>query len=165
MLLVQIWRLVTHIFISDKLGFKLLFHVIWILTYGSTLESSTYSMHPEDYLFLFFFGTGCLSLVSFVMGPLLSLGYITHTGTSMVMMLLYVWSKEFPEQVSGSPIHRLLQRLPVPASVIAAASTQGSHAHAGHQAVRSRQNQGLLVAVRIHGNHHADGARRAGACA
>lgn len=89
----------SHIFLSEPLGFRLLMQVIWVLTYGSTLESSTYSIHPEDYLFLYFFGTVALSIISFIMGPLLHVGFVTVTGSSMVMMLLYVWSKEFPHQV------------------------------------------------------------------
>lgn len=89
----------THIFISDKLGFHLLMQAIWVLSYGSTLESSTYSIHPEDYLFLFFFGTVLTTVISFILGPLLQIGYVTYTGSAMVMMLLYVWSKEFPHQV------------------------------------------------------------------
>lgn len=96
---VQVWRLATHVFFADKLGFRLLFQCIWVLTYGSALESGTYSALPEDYLFLFIFATGCFTLVSLILGPLLGLGYILFTGSSMVMTLLYVWSKEFSQQV------------------------------------------------------------------
>lgn len=90
----------THTFIAGGLGFHLLMQVIWVLSYGSTLESSTYSIHPEDFLFLFFFGTVSTTIISFILGPLLQIGYITYTGSAMVMMLLYVWSKEFPYQVT-----------------------------------------------------------------
>ena len=96
---IQVWRLATHVFFADALGFRLLFQCVWVLTYGSTLESSTYSALPEDYLFLFIFATGCFTLMSLILGPLLGLGYILFTGSSMVMTLLYVWSKEFSQQV------------------------------------------------------------------
>eukprot|EP00892_Ulva_mutabilis_P009734 jgi/Ulvmu1/7132/UM034_0038.1 len=94
----QVWRIFTHVFISGKLSLPLLIHVIWVLTYGATLESSTYSIHPEDYLFLYFFATLCLSAISLIVGPVLGIGYVTYTGSSVVMMLVYIWSKEFPHQ-------------------------------------------------------------------
>jgi hypothetical protein len=99
---VQVWRLFTHAGVIGALGFPLLFNVIWILTYGSTLESSVYLIHPEDYLFMYIFGASVLALISLLTGPLLNLVYITYSGHAMVMMLIYVWSREFPEQVCYS---------------------------------------------------------------
>jgi hypothetical protein len=73
--------------------------IVWIFTYGSTLERSVYSIHPEDYLFMYIFGALGLAAISLVMGPLLGLANMAMTGKGMVMMLIYVWSKEFPHQV------------------------------------------------------------------
>jgi hypothetical protein len=34
-----------------------------------------------------------------IMGPLLGLAYIHISGKAIIMMMLYVWSRSFPEQV------------------------------------------------------------------
>ena len=96
----QIWRLLTHIFIAGKLGFPLLFNVIWILTYGATLEKSYYSNFPEDYVFMFLFGAAAMAGLAAVTGPILGIVYIPISGLSIIMMIIYIWSKEYPEQVS-----------------------------------------------------------------
>jgi hypothetical protein len=106
---VQVWRLVTHVGVVGGLGLPLLFDVIWILTYGSTLESSVYSLHPEDYLFMYIFGAGTLAVISLLTGPLLKLAYITFTGRAMVAMLIYVWSREFPRQARCYCLLQLLE--------------------------------------------------------
>ena len=101
----------THAAIIGKFGFPLIFNVIWILTYGSTLERSVYSIHPEEYLFMLLFGTGAMAVMSLIAGPLLHLAWFTISGKAIVMMMVYVWSKNFPEQVRpGGVVVCLLDR-------------------------------------------------------
>ena len=85
---------------------------------------------------MFFFGTVAMATMSLIMGPLLGLGFITHTGSSIVMMMVYVWSKEFPHQV-----HSFAPLVPAPK----AAHSTGP----GAQAARIQQDiscQGAVLA-------------------
>jgi Der1-like family len=105
----QVWRLATHGAIAGGLGFPLLFDLLIVLRFGATLEQSVYSIHPGDYLFMLIFGTGLMSVLSLIMGPLLRLGYIVASGKALVAMITYVWSKEFPEQVRARARSRRLR--------------------------------------------------------
>ena len=97
---IQIWRLVTHMTIVGSFSFGFLIKLIWIFTYGKTLESVVYEHHPEDYLFLYMFCTACFSVISLLLSPLvLNLFPMAISGPSMVMVLVYLWSKEYPEEV------------------------------------------------------------------
>ena len=88
------------------LSFFMLFDLTVILMYGAALERATYAGRPADFLFMFIFGVAGMAVLSLIFGPLLKLAFIPMSGKAIVMMLVYVWSKEFPEQVwRGSSCH------------------------------------------------------------
>ncbi|KXZ52745.1 hypothetical protein GPECTOR_8g137 [Gonium pectorale] len=93
----EVWRLVTNFFFMGKFSFNWIIKMLWLLTYGATLETQTYQFEPADFLTLLLFGAGCLLAASGVM--LVALGMpVVFGADSLVFMLLYVWSRQFPEQ-------------------------------------------------------------------
>lgn len=105
---VQVWRLATHVIVMGKFSLSFLMRCVWILTYGAQLESVVYENNPEDYLFLFLFSAtafAALSLGGAITGAL----SLVLSGTSMVMVLIYLWSKEFPEKVRRCVSVRLVR--------------------------------------------------------
>ena len=90
-------------------SFNWIIKMMWLVTYGSTLESQTYQFDPAECGLMYLFGAGCLLVASLVsqvtrMGP-----PFVFNGDSMVFMLLYVWSRQFPEvQVSIYGLFKVL---------------------------------------------------------
>ncbi|DBA75375.1 hypothetical protein WJX77_010985 [Trebouxia sp. C0004] len=87
----QVWRLVSPFLFLGGFSFRFLIQLIWLVTYGRTLESSTFQFSTPDFVYMFMFGMGCMlaaSLIPFFKFPFLA--------SPLIFMLIYVWSRNFP---------------------------------------------------------------------
>ncbi|KAI8465337.1 MAG: Der1-like family-domain-containing protein, partial [Monoraphidium minutum] len=87
----QVWRLLTcHVFIPFSMAF--VFNMLFLIKYGSQLETEVFRFSPADYLFMLICGGAFLltvpPLIGFPMG---------FTAEPLIMMLVYVWSRNFPD--------------------------------------------------------------------
>lgn len=87
----QVWRLVTPFFYLGGFSFNLLILLVWLLTYGKTLETNTFQFSSPDYVYMLLFGMGCMAVASLL--PFFHFGFFA---SSLIFMLIYVWSRNFP---------------------------------------------------------------------
>lgn len=93
----QVWRLVTSWVFLGPFGMKFLFEMIWLLQYGNILETQTFAFAPADMVAMLLFGAVTLTVVSLAV-PSLGLFFVA---SPLVFMLLYVYSRNFPDQRSS----------------------------------------------------------------
>ncbi|KAF5834210.1 Der1-like family-domain-containing protein, partial [Dunaliella salina] len=86
-----IWRLVTNFFFLGKLNFNFLIRMIWIIQHSCPLESQTFQFEPADYLWMLCVCGGLLIASTFITGFVIN-------GVPLIMAIIYVWSRNFPEQ-------------------------------------------------------------------
>ncbi|XP_009605271.2 derlin-1 isoform X1 [Nicotiana tabacum] len=87
----QVWRLITNFFFLGKFSINFGIRLLMIARYGVQLESGPFQRRTADFLWMMIFGALtllALSLIPFFRSPFL--------GISIVFMLLYIWSREFP---------------------------------------------------------------------
>lgn len=89
----EVWRLATNFFCIGGFSLKFVMRMIWILQYGAALETQVYQFEPADYLFMYIFCA--LGMLAASVIP--TIGLMTY-GTSMIFVLIYIWSKNFPDQ-------------------------------------------------------------------
>ncbi|KAM0945719.1 putative derlin, Rhomboid-like superfamily [Dioscorea sansibarensis] len=87
----QVWRLFTNFFFLGKFSINFGIRLLMIARYGVQLERSAFDKRTADYLWMMIFGA--LSLLALSAIPLLQSAFL---GISLVFMLLYLWSREFP---------------------------------------------------------------------
>ncbi|CAK9135126.1 unnamed protein product [Ilex paraguariensis] len=87
----QIWRLITNFFFIGSFSMTFAFRLLIILKYGVSLERGPFDKRTADYLWMYIFGA--LSLLVMAAIPFL---WSPFMGTSLVFMIVYVWSREFP---------------------------------------------------------------------
>ncbi|XP_071734324.1 derlin-1-like [Rutidosis leptorrhynchoides] len=87
----QIWRLITNFFFIGYFSFTFAFRLLIILRYGVQLERGPFDKRTADYIWMFFFGALSLLVLSAI--PFL---WSPAMGGSLVFMIVYVWSREFP---------------------------------------------------------------------
>lgn len=87
----QIWRLITSFFFLGKFSINFGIRLLMIARYGVQLEKGTFEKRTADFLWMMIFGAISLLVLSAV--PFLQTYYL---GVPMVSMLLYVWSREYP---------------------------------------------------------------------
>lgn len=93
----QVWRLITGFFYMGPFSINWVFEMIWLLTYGGKLESQTFQFDPAECLLMYLFGGGSVLVVSLLCEVLgLGVKFVFNAG-SIIFMLLYVWSRNFPE--------------------------------------------------------------------
>jgi len=73
---------------------KFLFEMMWLLQYGNILETQTFQFQPADMVAMLLFGAVTLTAASLAI-PSLGLYFIA---SPLVFMLLYVYSRNFPNQ-------------------------------------------------------------------
>jgi Derlin-2/3 len=73
---------------------KFLFEMIWLLQYGNILETQTFAFQPADMVAMLLFGAIALTVTSLAI-PSLGLYFVA---SPLVFMLLYVYSRNFPNQ-------------------------------------------------------------------
>ncbi|KAM7515495.1 hypothetical protein LguiA_005078 [Lonicera macranthoides] len=87
----QVWRLITNFFFLGKFSINFGIRLLMIARYGVQLESGPFQRRTADFLWMMIFGALTLLVLSAI--PML---WSPFLGVSLVFMLLYVWSREFP---------------------------------------------------------------------
>ncbi|XP_021276526.1 derlin-1 [Herrania umbratica] len=87
----QVWRLVTNFFFLGNFSINFGIRVLMIARYGVQLEKGPFERRTADFLWMMIFGALSLLVLSAI--PIFRSGFL---GVSLVFMLLYVWSREFP---------------------------------------------------------------------
>ncbi|KAL1363481.1 hypothetical protein HN51_011692 [Arachis hypogaea] len=87
----QVWRLVTNFFFLGPFSINFGIRLLMIARYGVQLEKGPFERRTADFLWMMIFGALvllALSAIPFLWDPFLAV--------SLVFMLVYVWSREFP---------------------------------------------------------------------
>ncbi|KAI8354248.1 Der1-like family-domain-containing protein [Mortierella sp. GBAus27b] len=84
-------RIFAPFFIST-LGFNFLFDLYFLFTYGSQLESSTFSGRSADFAWFIIF----TSIVSAIVGPYLGVYYLFQ---SLLLSIIHLWSQSNSERI------------------------------------------------------------------
>ncbi|KAA8534896.1 hypothetical protein F0562_029888 [Nyssa sinensis] len=87
----QVWRLITNFFFLGKFSINFGIRLLMIARYGVQLENGPFQRRTADFLWMMIFGALSLLVLSAI--PML---WSPFLGISLVFMLLYVWSREFP---------------------------------------------------------------------
>ncbi|KAL5853458.1 hypothetical protein ACOSQ3_008576 [Xanthoceras sorbifolium] len=87
----QVWRLVTNFFFLGKFSINFGIHLLMIARYGVQLEKGPFERRTADFLWMMIFGA--LSMLALAAIPML---WTPFLGVSLVFMLIYVWSREYP---------------------------------------------------------------------
>ncbi|CAL9008440.1 unnamed protein product [Prunus brigantina] len=87
----QVWRLITSFFFLGPFSFPFAFRLIIIARYGVGLERGPFDKRTADYVWMLVFGA--ISLLVMAVVPYLLSPFM---GPSVVFMIVYVWSREFP---------------------------------------------------------------------
>ncbi|KAK4841261.1 hypothetical protein QYF36_001787 [Acer negundo] len=87
----QVWRLITNFFFLGKFSINFGIRLLMIARYGVNLEKGPFGRRTADFLWMMIFGG--LSLLPLSAIPIFESYFL---GISLVFMLLYVWSREFP---------------------------------------------------------------------
>ncbi|PNT71660.1 derlin-1 [Brachypodium distachyon] len=87
----QIWRLFTSFFFLGKFSINFGIRLLMIARYGVQLEKGSFEKRTADFLWMMIFGAISLLVLSAI--PYLQTAFL---GVPMVSMLLYVWSREYP---------------------------------------------------------------------
>ncbi|KAK3033249.1 hypothetical protein RJ639_033129, partial [Escallonia herrerae] len=98
----QVWRLITNFFFIAPFSLTFAFRFLIILRNGVSLERGPFDKRTADYVWMFLFGA--LSLLVMALVPFL---WSPCMGASLVFMIVYVWSREFPNERLN--IHGLFQ--------------------------------------------------------
>lgn len=88
------WRLVSSWVFLGPFSMKFMFEMIWLLQYGNILETQTFAFAPADMVMMLLFGAITLTIASLAV-PSLGLFFVA---SPLVFMLLYVYSRNFPNQ-------------------------------------------------------------------
>ncbi|XAR67070.1 hypothetical protein NMG60_11013499 [Bertholletia excelsa] len=87
----EIWRLITNFFFLGNFSINFGIRLLMIARYGVQLESGPFQGRTADFLWMMIFGSLTLLVLSAI--PWFRSPFL---GVSLVFMLLYVWSREFP---------------------------------------------------------------------
>nr|KJB54719.1 hypothetical protein B456_009G048000 [Gossypium raimondii] len=87
----QVWRLLTNFFFLGNFSMNFGIRLLMIARYGVQLEQGPFQRRTADFLWMMIFGA--ISLLALSIVPILRGAFL---GISLVFMLLYIWSREFP---------------------------------------------------------------------
>lgn len=73
---------------------KFMFNMMWLLQYGQILEGQTYMFAPADMVAMLLFAAVTLTVASLAV-PSLALNF---TASPIIFVLLYLYSRNFPDQ-------------------------------------------------------------------
>ncbi|KAL1533081.1 derlin-1-like isoform X1 [Salvia divinorum] len=87
----QVWRLITPFFFLGPFSLPFALRLLTILLYGVQLERGPFDKRTADLAWMYIFGAVTLLVIAVI-------PYIWHpfTGPCLVYVLVYVWSREFP---------------------------------------------------------------------
>lgn len=88
----QVWRLFTCFFYLGGFSINFGIRLLMVARYGVQLEKGPFDRRTADFLWMMIFGS--LSLLALSIIPPFSSPFL---GVSLVFMLLYVWSREYPD--------------------------------------------------------------------
>ncbi|XP_052187016.1 derlin-1-like [Diospyros lotus] len=89
----QVWRLITNFFFLGQFSLPFAYEILLIAYYGVRLERGPFDKRTADYVWMFIFAA--ISLL--VMGAVPML-WSPFMGNSLVFVIVYVWSREFPNE-------------------------------------------------------------------
>ncbi|XP_051131429.1 derlin-1 [Andrographis paniculata] len=87
----QVWRLLTNFFFLGPFSINFGIRLLMIARYGVQLENGPFQRRTADFLWMMLFGALTLLVLSAI--PFFRFPFL---GISVVFMLLYIWSREFP---------------------------------------------------------------------
>ncbi|XP_065848635.1 derlin-1 [Euphorbia lathyris] len=87
----QVWRLFTNFFFLGKFSINFGIRLLMIARYGVQLEKGPFDRRTADFMWMMIFGAFSMLLLSAI--PIF---WTPFLGVSLVFMILYVWSREFP---------------------------------------------------------------------
>ncbi|XP_027333302.1 derlin-1.1-like [Abrus precatorius] len=87
----HVWRLITNFFFLGSFSVPFAVRLIMIAKYGVALERGPFDKRTADYVWMVIFGAFSLLVIAAV--PFL---WFPFMGYSLVFMIVYVWSREFP---------------------------------------------------------------------
>lgn len=87
----EVWRLITNFFFLGTFSINFGIRLLMIARYGVNLEKGPFERRTADFLWMIIFGALSLLVLSAI--PVFRYGFL---GISLVFMLVYVWSREFP---------------------------------------------------------------------
>ncbi|GAB2219705.1 hypothetical protein Droror1_Dr00007342 [Drosera rotundifolia] len=87
----QVWRLFTNFFFLGPFSLNFGIRLLMIARYGVQLERGPFDRRTADFLWMMIFGGLTLSIFAAI--PML---WSPFLGISLVFMLVYVWSREYP---------------------------------------------------------------------
>ncbi|KAB2080092.1 hypothetical protein ES319_A05G046800v1 [Gossypium barbadense] len=87
----QVWRLLTNFFFLGNFSMNFGIRLLMIARYGVQLEQGPFQRRTADFLWMMIFGA--ISLLALSIVPILRGAFL---GISLVFMLLYICSREFP---------------------------------------------------------------------
>ncbi|KAJ9167897.1 hypothetical protein P3X46_019487 [Hevea brasiliensis] len=87
----QVWRLITNFFFLGKFSINFGIRLLMIARYGVQLEKGPFDRRTADFLWMILFGAFSMLVLSAI--PIF---WSPFLGISLVFMLVYVWSREFP---------------------------------------------------------------------
>lgn len=91
----QVWRLLTNFIFLGPFGFPFVIRLLMIIRYGVTLEKVTFEYRTADYAFMLIFSMAVILGMSALSVPYMAMPLFSG---SLVFLLVYVWSRNFPEQ-------------------------------------------------------------------
>ncbi|KAG7021903.1 Derlin-1 [Cucurbita argyrosperma subsp. argyrosperma] len=94
----QVWRLFTNFFFLGKFSINFGIRLLMIARYGVQLENGPFQRRTADFLWMMIFGALTLLVCEdlYYVLSAIPIFYSSFLGISLVFMLLYVWSREFP---------------------------------------------------------------------
>jgi Derlin-2/3 len=87
----QIWRLLTNFVFLGGFKFATILQVAWLIQYGKALETTTFQFSTPDFVYMLLFG-----MVVMLTASAVPFFYMPFMASSLVFMLIYVWSRNYP---------------------------------------------------------------------
>eukprot|EP00271_Cylindrocystis_brebissonii_P002551 TRINITY_DN13241_c0_g1_i1.p1 TRINITY_DN13241_c0_g1~~TRINITY_DN13241_c0_g1_i1.p1 ORF type:complete len:282 (-),score=47.44 TRINITY_DN13241_c0_g1_i1:757-1602(-) len=92
----QFWRPLTNFLFLGKFSLPFAMNLLLLVRHGAQLESSTFQGRTADFVYMLFLGMASLLALdgaSVLLGVSAGMPFLA---VSLVFMLVYVWSREFP---------------------------------------------------------------------
>ncbi|EFJ45460.1 hypothetical protein VOLCADRAFT_82188 [Volvox carteri f. nagariensis] len=94
----EVWRPLTTFLFGGRVNLTLIFHLVWLVTYGKVLETQVFQFQPADYLFMLLFGAASILAMGAVLQYTVGVALLVNAA-ALIFMVMYVWSRHFPDQV------------------------------------------------------------------
>jgi len=88
----ELWRLVTNFIFFGKFSMPFVFSLFFLVRYGRELEAKRFEGRASDYIW----GMGLMGIVHMAVGYVLGVPFLAQ---AMLSSIVYIWSREYAEQV------------------------------------------------------------------